>query len=89
MPEEPKYGLGNKTKDGKEYWWCKEHRSGKGQWVCHKPEDLIKRAVTSSSSGGITKPTSKEEINKKLNLTKDFKAEIMTIKEQIGVQAFL
>ena len=36
IPEEPKRGVENKTKEGKEYCWYKEHCAGKGQWVLHK-----------------------------------------------------
>ena len=53
--EEKKGGVVNKTKDGNEYWWCKEQCAGKSQWFCHKPEDNGKRTCNSSRSGGNTK----------------------------------
>ena len=54
MMEDPKGGGGNKTKHRKEYWWCNEHRAGKGQWVFHKPEHHGNWTSTSSNSGGCT-----------------------------------
>ena len=89
MPEDPKGGVGNKTKDGKLYWWCKEHRAGKGRWVHHKPEDHGKRTSTSSSRRGTTKSPSKGDRNKNMTLTKDLKAGLMAIKDQSDVQSFL
>ena len=87
--EYPKGGMGNKTKDGKEYWMCKEHCAGKFQWVHHKTEDCRKRTGTSSSSRGSTDPPSKRDSNKIMNLTKDFKDGIMDIKDKRDVQYFL
>ena len=85
MLEDPKFGVGNKTKDGKEYWWCKGHCSGKGQWIRHKTEDHEKRTSTSSSSGGSTNTPSEGDSNNKLTLTKDFRFEFTAIKYQIDV----
>ena len=44
---------------------------------------------TSSSNGGSTKSSSERDRNKKLTLNKDFKAGLLTIKDQSNVQAFL
>ena len=87
--EEPKGGVGNKNKDGKEYWWWKEQQYGKGRWVYHKPKDHGKRTGTPSSNGEGTKPSDKGDINKKLTLTKDFKAGLLYIKYKSDVHAFL
>ena len=81
---ETKGGEVHKTNDGKDYWWFKEHHSVKGQWVWHNIEDHRKRARTSSRKGGSTKID-----NTNLTLTKDFKAFILTIKDQNDVQALI
>ena len=79
----------NKDKDGKKYCWNKEQNSIKCQWVRHKPEYHGKMTSTSSSSVGRTNIPSEGDINKKLTLTKDFKAGFLDIKNQSDVQAFL
>ena len=85
--EDPKGGV--KKKDREEHWWCKAHRSGKVQWVRHNPEDHGKRTGTSPSGGGGTKPPGKGDINKKLTLSKDFKAGLLSIRYQNDVQDLL
>ena len=87
--EEPKGGVGNKTKDKEEYWWCKEHRSVKGQWFRHKPEDNEKRASKYSRSGGITNTPSKGDSNKKTTHTTEFKAGLLETKDQRDVKLLL
>ena len=87
--EELKGGVGNKIKDVKEYWWCKEHRSGKGQWVFLKPEDPRKWISTSSISGGSNNPPNKGYRNKKLTLTKEFKDGLLATKDESDVQSLL
>ena len=89
MLKDTQGGAVKKIKDGKEYWWCKEHRAVKGKWFHHNTEDISKQTSTSSSSGGSTKPPSKEDRNKNMTLTKEFKAEFLDIKEKSDAQSFL
>ena len=88
MLEDRKYGMGNKTKDGKEYWLCKEHRSGKGNWVIHKPEDHMKWNGNSSIREGSTNPPNKGDNNMNPNPTKDLKEGLVAIKYQMNFQEF-
>ena len=81
--EESKGGMGNNTKNGKEYWWWKEHHAGKGQWFRHKPEYHGKWVRTSLGYGASTTR------NKNLTLTKDFKDVLLANKEQNYVQSFM
>ena len=87
--EDLKDGVGNKNKDVKEYWWCKEHFYGKVQWVGNKPEDHRRRTGTSSRGGGGNKTPSEGDSNKKLTRNKDFKFGLLSMKYQSNVQAFL
>ena len=48
--EETKQGARHKFNYNKEYWWCKEHRKGQGQWVGHIPEGHGNRTKTSTSN---------------------------------------
>ena len=77
-----------KNNDGKEYWWCMENRAGKCQWVLNNTEDHGKRTVTSPSCRGVTKAPGEGDRNTNLTLSKDFKACLISIKDQIYVQAF-
>ena len=88
MLEYPKGGV-KKPKDGKEYWWCKEHRAVKGQWVRYNLEDHGNRTSTSSIIRGSNKPPIGSYSNKNLNLTKHFKDGLLSIKDQIDVRGFL
>ena len=55
MLEEPNRGVGNKTKYGKKYLLCKEHRAVKGRWVLHKKKNHRNQTRTSLGSGVRTK----------------------------------
>ena len=75
MLEYPKGVVIHKTSYGKEYWWCKENRTEKGQWFRHKPEYHINWSRISSVHGGSTNYSSKGYItksNKNIALTKAF-----------------
>ena len=80
---------GKQTKDVKDYSWCKKRCTGKVQWVRHKSEGNGNCTSTSYSSEVIIKSSREGDSNKKLTLTKDFKAEPLDIKYQSYFQAFL